>query len=47
MMSGSKIVLPSSDAEDYFGITLRRTIGCIANPKGMIIFSYRMIFLCR
>ncbi|XP_064391728.1 uncharacterized protein LOC135339526 isoform X2 [Halichondria panicea] len=34
MMSGSKIVLPSSDAEDYFGITLRRTIGCIANPKG-------------
>ncbi len=43
MMPGSKIVLPSSDVEDYSGLDLRNSISCIANPKGMIQFSYRLL----
>ncbi|XP_064391681.1 uncharacterized protein LOC135339489 isoform X2 [Halichondria panicea] len=34
-MSGSKIVLPSSDVEEYTGNILRDTISHIANPKDM------------
>ena len=37
MMSGSKIVLPSSDIEDYSGIILRGTISRIANPEGTCV----------
>ncbi len=32
MKPDSKIVLPSSDAEDYFGNILRSTISRIVNP---------------
>ncbi len=35
MMPGSKIVLPSSDANDYSSAILRNTISRIANPKGI------------
>ncbi len=34
MMSGSKIVLPSSDADEYTLHALRSTIISIVNPKG-------------
>ncbi len=34
-MSGSKIVLPSSNLEEYTGNILRDTISHIANPKGV------------
>ncbi len=37
MMPGSKIVLPSSDVEEYSGNILRSTIFRIANPKGIRI----------
>ncbi len=42
MMPSSKIVLPSSDAEEYNGIMLRSTISRIVNPtrKLLIPFSY-------
>ncbi len=36
---GSKIVLPSSDVEDYWGLTLRSTIARIVNPEGMILLA--------
>ncbi len=39
MMSGSKIVLPSSDVYEYSQIALRSKISQIANPKGMILFN--------
>ncbi len=42
MMSGSKIVLPSSDAEQYTGNILLNTIRIISKPKGMILFSYKL-----
>ena len=45
MMPGSKIVLPSSDAEDYSKEILRNTISRITNPKGIILFSYRPKFV--
>ncbi len=41
-MSGSKIVLPSSDAEQYNGNILLNTVSSIAKPKGMILFSYKL-----
>ncbi len=40
MMPGSKIVLPSSDVEEYSGNILRSTIFRIANPKG--IYEYNI-----
>ncbi len=43
MMPGSKIVLPSSDIEEYSGTDLQSTISLIANPKGMILFSYKAL----
>ncbi len=39
MMPGSKIVLPSSDVEDYYGTTLPWTISRIANPEGMNLLA--------
>ncbi len=42
MMPGSKIVLPSSDVEEYIGVALRSIVSCIVNPKGMILFSYKL-----
>ncbi len=39
MMPDSKIVLPSSNVEDYYGKRLRSTIGRIANPEGMILLA--------
>ena len=42
MMPGSKIVLPSSDVEEYSGTVLRSTVSRIANPKGIILFSYKL-----
>ncbi len=42
MMSGSKIVLPSSDVEEYSGTVLCSTVLRIANPKGMILFRYKL-----
>ncbi len=41
-MSGSKIVLPSSDAEQYTGNILLNTVSIISRPKGMILFSYKL-----
>ncbi len=35
IMPGSKIVLPSSNVEEYSGKILRDTISHIVNPKGM------------
>ncbi len=40
MMSGSKIVLPNSDVEEYSGAVLCSTVLRIANPEGMILFRY-------
>ncbi len=41
MMPGSKIVLPSSDANDYSNAILRNTISRIANPiKVIILYAY-------
>ncbi|XP_064391671.1 uncharacterized protein LOC135339486 isoform X2 [Halichondria panicea] len=42
MMPGSKIVLPSSDVEEYIGNILQSTVSRIAKPKGMILFSYKL-----
>ena len=43
MMPGSKIVLPSSDVEEYSGNILRSTIFRIANPKGIYyLFDYNI-----
>ncbi|XP_064391662.1 uncharacterized protein LOC135339482 isoform X3 [Halichondria panicea] len=42
MMPGSKIVLPSSDVEEYSGNILQTIISHIGNPKGMILFSYKL-----
>ncbi len=42
MMAGSKLVLPSSDVEEYIGAVLRSTVSCIVNPKGMILFTYKL-----
>ncbi len=42
MMPDSKIVLPSSDVEEYSGTVLRNTVSRIVNPKGMILFSYKL-----
>ncbi len=42
MMSGSKIVLPSSGVEEYSGTVLRSTVSRIVNPKGIILFSYKL-----
>ncbi len=36
MKPGSKIVLTSSDVEDYSETSLRRTISRIVNPRGSI-----------
>ncbi len=47
MMPGSKIVLPSSDVEGYSGTVLRSTVSRIANPKGIILFSYKLWLSCR
>ncbi len=41
-MPGSKIILPSSDAEQYTGNVLLNTVSSIAKPKGMILFSYKL-----
>ena len=43
MMSGSKIVLPSSDIEEYTGNILVNTASRISKPKGMILFSYKVM----
>ncbi len=40
MMAGSKIVLPSSDVEEYFEVNLRQVISRIVNPQGSILFGY-------
>ncbi len=45
MMPGSKIVLPSSDAEEYSGNILQTAMIRIANSKGMILFSCSPKFL--
>ncbi len=37
MMPGSKIVLPSSNVEEYSGIILRGIISRIVNPKGTCV----------
>ena len=37
MMPGSKIVLPSSNVEEYSGIILRGTISRIVNPEGSCV----------
>ncbi len=42
MSPGSKIVLPSSDVEEYSGTVLQSTVSRIANPKGTILFSYKL-----
>ncbi len=43
MMPDSKIVLPSSDVEEYSGNILRSTIFRIANPKGIYyLFDYNI-----
>ncbi len=42
MMPGSKIVLPSSDVEEYSGKVLQSTVSLIANPRGTILFSYKL-----
>ncbi len=47
MMPGSKIVLPSSDVEEYSGTVLRSTVSRIVNPKGIILFSYQLWLSCR
>ncbi len=47
MSPDSKIVLPSSDVEEYSGTVLRSTVSRIANPKGMILFSYELLLSCR
>ncbi len=41
-MPGSKIILPSSDAEQYTGNVLLNTVSSIAKRKGMILFSYKL-----
>ncbi len=41
-MPGSKIVLPSSDVEEYSGTVLQCTVSRIANTKGTILFSYKV-----
>ncbi len=49
MMPGSKIVLPSSNAEEYSGGILRGTISRIVNPKGTCVYDclamYRTKFI--
>ncbi len=35
---GAKIVLPSSDAREYYMSTVCRVISHIVNPEGMILF---------
>ncbi len=48
MMPGSKIVLPSSDVEEYSGNILRSTIFRIANPKGIYyLFDYNNYYTGR
>ena len=37
-MADSKIVLPSSNAEEYSGIDLRTIISRIVNPKGTCVY---------
>ncbi len=37
MIQGSKIVLPSSDVEEYSANILQTTISRIVNPKSMIL----------
>ncbi len=37
MMPGSKIVLPSSNVDNYSGVMLRGIISRIVNPKGTCI----------
>ncbi len=41
-MPGSKIVLLSSDVEEYSGKVLQSTVSRIANPKGTILFVYKV-----
>ena len=51
MMQGSKIVLPSSDVEEYSANILQTTISRIVNPKSMILIYNPNVdflsFLCR
>ncbi len=39
-MPGSKILLPSSDVEDYCESVLRRTISHIVNPRGSSVIEF-------
>ena len=39
---GPKIVLPSSDVEEYTGNVLQNIVSSISKPKGMILFSYKL-----
>ena len=38
---GPKIVLPSSNVEEYTGNILQSTVSSIVKPKGTILFSYK------
>ena len=40
MMPGSKIVLPSSDVDEYAGNILQSLVSHIATSKGGILFGY-------